>query len=328
MTQSNQRHYIQFEQTNKSEEDSSQFHFKSDVLTGLSQKRKSIPCKYLYDQRGSQLFDEICRTPEYYPTRTEIALLKEHAEEIARLMGLGAHLIEFGSGSSIKVRILLDAATKLESYIPVDISRHHLMQAASNIAKDYPKLKVWPITTDFTQPFQLPNNARDGCNVGFFPGSTIGNFTSDEAKAFLVNSAKIVQPGGSMIIGVDLKKDHKILNAAYNDKKGVTSSFSLNLLRRINREIGGNFDAKRFRHEALYNAKMGRMEIFLVSLDQQSVRVNGHTFNFKSGERIHTENSHKYEIGEFQNIARASGFSPLKVWVDDKSLFSIHYLRA
>ncbi len=327
MTQPTQCLSLPSEQDEDSSSQAVSSDFQNDVVAGLSQERKSIPCKYLYDQRGSQLFDAICRTPEYYPTRTEIALLNEHAQEIADLMGAGAHLIEFGSGSSLKVRILLDAAPGLASYVPVDISHDHLMQAAAAIAKDYPKLKVLPVTADFTQPSKLPDATRSGHKVGFFPGSTIGNFTGAEASAFLQNAAKLLGPGGGLLIGADLKKDPAILNAAYNDKAGVTSSFSLNLLRRINREIGGTFDPSRFQHEATYNAERGRIEIFLVSRDLQDVRVNGHTFNFESGERIHIENSHKYEIGEFQSLARRAGFSPQKAWVDDKNLFSVHYLE-
>ncbi len=327
MTQPTQCLSLPSEQDEDSGSQTASSDFQNDVVAGLSQDQKSIPCKYLYDQRGSQLFDAICRTPEYYPTRTEIALLKEHAHEIAGLMGAGAHLVEFGSGSSLKVRILLDAAPQLASYVPVDISHDHLMQASAAIAKDYPKLKVLPVTADFTQPFTLPDNTRSGHKVGFFPGSTIGNFTGTEATAFLRNAANLLGPGGGLLIGADLKKDATFLNAAYNDKAGVTSSFSLNLLRQINREIGGTFDPSRFRHEATYNSETGRMEIFLVSRDQQTARVNGHTFSFDAGERIHTENSHKYEVGEFQSMARRAGFSPQKAWVDDKNLFSVHYLE-
>ena len=326
MTQPTHRRSAPESDQDDSDAEASRSDFKHDVATGLSQIQKSIPCKYLYDQRGSQLFDAICHTPEYYPTRTEIALLNEYADEIAKLMGAGAHLIEYGSGSSVKVRILLDAAPKLASYVPVDISRDHLMQAAEVIAKDYAKLKVLPVAADFTQPFTLPNGIHDGRRVGFFPGSTIGNFTSDEAMIFLSNAARMLRPGGGLLIGADLKKDPKILNAAYNDGAGVTSSFSLNLLRRINHEIGGTFDPRRFRHEALYNPNTGRVEMFLVSRDKQTVRVSGNTFSFDAGERIHTENSHKYAVGEFQDLARQAGFSPQKVWVDDKNLFSVHYL--
>ena len=309
------------------EKDLMESDFANDVITGLSQAQKSIPCKYLYDQRGSQLFDAITKTPEYYPTRTETALLNEHAIEMAELMGAGAHLIEFGSGSSIKVRILLDAAPDLASYIPVDISHDHLLHAAASIAKDYPKLNVIPITADFTQPFAFPPSIQKGRKIGFFPGSTIGNFTAEEAKDFLSNAAQLLQAGGGLLIGADLIKDPEILNAAYNDKEGVTSQFSLNLLQRINREIGGDFDATQFRHQASYNPDTERVEIFIESRDKQTVRVNGEQFNFAAGERIHTENSHKYDIEKFQALARKSGFNPRKVWVDDQNLFSVHYLE-
>lgn len=308
-------------------EDSVHSDFATDVIAGLSEEQKTIPCKYLYDQRGSQLFDAICETPEYYPTRTEIALLEEHAEEISDLMGAGAHLIEFGSGSSIKVRIILDAAPALASYVPVDISRDHLMHAASLVSKDYPNLNVLPVAADFTRPFSLPESINTGRKIGFFPGSTIGNFATDEAAAFLSNAARLVKLGGGLLIGADLIKDPKILNAAYNDKGGVTSKFSLNLLRRINREIGGNFDAARFRHQAQYNPNTERVEIFIESRDEQTVRVNGSTFEFGAGERIHTEYSHKYNVDGFQDLARKAGFAPRKVWVDAENLFSVHYLE-
>ncbi len=301
--------------------------FEQDVIDGLSQDQKSIPCKYLYDQTGSQLFDAICKTPEYYPTRTEISLLEKHASEIADLMGPGAHLIEFGSGSSIKVRLLLDAAPDLASYVPVDISKDHLLEAASSIAKDYADLQVLPVAADFTQSFPLPQEIAEGRKIGFFPGSTIGNFVVEEAEAFLANAAELVGPGGGLLIGADLKKDTDTLHAAYNDEAGVTASFSLNLLRRINREIGGTFDLQRFRHVAEYNADAGRVEIFLESRAEQSVRVNGNTFQFDKGERIHTENSHKYDIAEFQALGRQAGFTPCKTWVDSETLFSVHYLE-
>ena len=326
MTQPSQHRSAHESNHNDRDDEPARSEFQHDVVAGLTKIQKSIPCKYLYDQRGSQLFEAICRTPEYYPTRTEIALLRKHAENIAELMGAGAHLIEFGSGSSLKVRILLDAAPNLASYVPVDISRDHLMRAAAAVAKDYPKLKVLPVAADFTQPFTLPDEIHDGRKVSFFPGSTIGNFTNEEATAFLANAVRMLCPGGGLLIGADLKKDPKILNAAYNDKAGVTSSFSLNLLRRINREIGGTFDLRRFRHEARYNANTGRVEIFLVSRDNQNVRVSGNTFSFDAGERIHTENSYKYDVGEFQAMARQAGFLARKVWVDGKNFFSVHYL--
>lgn len=321
MTPSNQQHCAPKDNASPRSE------FEKDVIEGLSQDQKSIPCKYLYDQRGSQLFDAITKTPEYYPTRTEIALLEKHANDIATLMGDGAHLIEFGSGSSVKVRIILDAAPELASYVPVDISHDHLKQAAALIAKDYPNLDVLPVAADFTKPFSLPESVSSDRKIGFFPGSTIGNFTAKEAAAFLANAARMVQPGGALLIGADLIKDSKVINAAYNDKGGVTSSFSLNLLRRINREIGGDFDAARFRHQAQYNPNTERVEIFIESREDQAVRVNGESFNFTSGERIHTENSHKYDVDRFQDLARKAGFTPRKAWVDDEKLFSVHYLE-
>ncbi len=300
--------------------------FLQDVIDGLSQSQKRIAPKYFYDAQGSELFDQICELEEYYPTRTEIGLLKDRADEIAGIIS-GQHLIEFGSGSSTKVRILLDAATRLASYVPVDISKDHLYASAEAIAKDYPGLEVLPICADFTQPFDLPEKLDAGTRVAFFPGSTIGNFSRKEAENFLAMTADILGDGGGMVIGVDLKKDPDILNAAYNDDDGVTADFNLNLLKRINRELDGTFELDNFSHEAHYNEKKGRIEMHLVSDKDQSVSVDGHVFHFKQDESIHTENSHKYDIDEFQDLGRDAGFIAEKTWTDDDHLFSVHYLK-
>ncbi len=305
---------------------SQQLEFLSDVIEGLSQDQKRISPKYFYDSKGSALFDQICELEEYYPTRTEMGLLKESALEIANIVE-GHHLIEFGSGSSTKIRILLDAATDLASYIPVDISKDHLYASAESIAQDYPDLDVIPVCADFTRTFDLPEKAEDGNKVGFFPGSTIGNFSRQEASDFLSMTTHLLGDDGGLVIGVDLKKDPRLLRAAYNDNTGVTAEFNLNLLSRINRELDGTFELDSFTHEAHYNQDKGRVEMHLVSGKDQSVSVDGHTFHFERDESIHTENSHKYDVEEFHNLGRQAGFNAERTWIDENDLFSIHYLR-
>lgn len=300
--------------------------FLTDVMDGLSREQKALSPKYFYDANGSALFDKICDLQEYYPTRTELGVLSDRADEIAGLVD-GQHLIEFGSGSSVKIRILLDAADGLASYVPVDISRDHLFDAAESIAKDYPALDVLPVCADFTKAFPLPEPVAAGARAGFFPGSTIGNFSRPEAEDFLVMAAGMLGNGGGLVIGVDLKKDPKLLHAAYNDSSGVTADFNLNLLARINRELEGTFDLAAFTHDARYVAEKGRVEMHLVSLVDQTVVVQGRPFDFKKDESIHTENSHKYDIDEFHEMGRQAGFAPDKTWTDDNNLFSVHYLK-
>jgi dimethylhistidine N-methyltransferase len=302
--------------------------FLSDVVAGLGERPKTLPCKYFYDAKGSQLFDEICELPEYYPTRTEIALLNEISGDLARHIGPHAHIIEYGCGSVRKVRPLLDALDRPAAYVAVDISREHLLEAAQTLAADYPDIDVHAVCADFTKPFKVrpPLHRPNARRVGFFPGSTLGNFRPEDAHRFLGRAAEFLGPGGAMVIGIDLKKDETILDAAYNDSKGVTAAFNLNLLRRINRELGADFDVARFRHGAHYNAAQGRVEMHLYSAADQSVHVDGRVFRFAEGESIHTENSHKYGIGDFRRMARKAGFEPAKVWTDDAQLFSIHYL--
>lgn len=300
--------------------------FLLDVVDGLSQEQKTLSPKYFYDANGSALFDEICQLQEYYPTRTELGVLSERADEIANLVD-GQHLIEFGSGSSVKIRILLDAADGLASYVPVDISREHLLDAAQSIADDYPALDVIPVCADFTKTFPLPDTVTAGARAGFFPGSTIGNFSRPEAENFLVMAAGMLGNGGGLVIGVDLKKDPKLLHAAYNDANGVTAEFNLNLLARINRELEGTFDLSAFTHDARYVEHKGRVEMHLVSLKDQTVVIQGRPFEFKKDESIHTENSHKYDIDEFHEMGRQAGFAPDKTWTDDNNLFSVHYLK-
>lgn len=300
--------------------------FHSDVIAGLSQRPKAIPCKYFYDERGSQLFDTITRTPEYYPTRAELEILTVNAPEIAALAGKAAHLIELGSGSSHKIRLLLGAMPDLASYIAVDISEAYLLKATAALRKSFPDLPVIPLCADFTKPFTLPRIARAGRKVGFFPGSTIGNFSPDEARQFLRQAAVMLGTGGGFIVGVDLKKDATVLEAAYNDSAGVTAAFNLNLLRRINRELGGTFDLGSFAHRAIYNAGAGRIEMYLDSLRAQTVQVGGRAFAFTTGEPIHTENSYKYSVAEFHALAGDAGFTPGQIWTDRRGLFSLHFL--
>ena len=298
--------------------------FLSEVVGGLKGQPKSLPCKFFYDERGSALFDAICELPEYYPTRTEIALLEQISPDLARAIGPNAHLIEYGCGSVKKVRPLLDALIDPAAYVAVDISREHLLAAAQTLAADYPALEVHAVCADFTKPFRVraPAGRPDARRVGFFPGSTLGNFVPSDAHRFLRNAVDLLGPGGAMVIGIDLKKDVGILDAAYNDSQGVTAAFNLNLLHRINQELGADFNVGKFRHLAHYNADAGRMEMHLYSTADQAVRVNGETFQFREGESIHTENSHKYSVDEFRAMAREAGFEPAQVWTDDAALFS------
>jgi dimethylhistidine N-methyltransferase len=302
--------------------------FRDAVLGGLGRARKAIPCKFFYDARGSALFEEICRLPEYYPTRTEIAILEENSFDIAAQMGPHCRLIEFGSGASHKVRILLEALDRPAAYVPADISREHLRDAAISLAEDFPSVPVIAVCADYTRPFPLPPlPGAKGKRVGFFPGSTIGNFEPDAAVAFLVNYARILGPGGEMMIGVDLKKDPEILDAAYNDRAGVTAAFNLNLLERVNRELDGDLDTDRFEHLAFYNNAEGRIEIYIRSLADQEARIAGQRFSFAKGELIHTEYSYKYSVAEFRGLAAQAGFRPVDTWTDPAELFSVHYFR-
>lgn len=301
--------------------------FHADVLAGLSQPQKSLPCKYLYDDAGSELFERICALPEYYPTRTETALLRDRAAEIAACIGPHARLVEFGSGAGVKVRLLLEALDRPVAYVPVDISRSPLIASALALAKDFPSLRVQPICADYTRPFALPP-APPGIAVtaGFFPGSTIGNFDPAAAEAFLARAARLLGPGAAMIVGVDLPKDRAILEAAYDDAAGVTAAFNLNLLTRINRELGADFDPEAFAHRAIWNAEESRVEMHLVSRTEQTVRIGTHRFAFREGETIHTENSYKYAPDAFATLARQAGFTPAALWTDPDTLFSIHAL--
>jgi L-histidine Nalpha-methyltransferase len=302
--------------------------FRDAVLNGLGRPRKAIPCKFFYDERGSALFEEICRLPEYYPTRTEIAILEENAGEIAAQMGPHCRIIEFGSGASDKARILLQALDRPAAYVPVDISREQLRAAALSLAEDFPELQVSAVCADYTGPFTLPRlPGPAGKRVGFFPGSTIGNFEPEAAHRFLANCARILGQGGEMLIGADLKKDARILDAAYNDRAEVTAAFNLNLLERVNRELDGDLDLDLFEHFAFYNDTEGRVEIYIRSLADQEATIAGRQFSFAAGELIHTEYSYKYSVPEFRALAATAGFRPVDTWTDPAELFSVHYFR-
>lgn len=300
--------------------------FAEAVLAGLRGTPKSIPSRFFYDARGSELFEEITGLEEYYPTRAEIALLDAHAADIAALAGGNVSLIEFGSGSSRKTDRLIEALPSLSSYVPIDISDSALAGAAARLRKRFPALAIAPLHGDFASPLQLPRIARTQKKLGFFPGSTIGNLTHDEAREFLARCRCLLGANSAFVIGVDLKKDLSLLLPAYNDRLGVTAAFNLNLLERVNRELAGGFELARFAHEAIYNDKAGRIEMHIRSLADQTVRVLGEPFRFREGETIHTENSHKYTVEEFQSLARAAGWRPLQVWTGPAKLFSLHYL--
>jgi dimethylhistidine N-methyltransferase len=298
--------------------------FKADVLEGLRATPKQVPAKYFYDAAGSHLFERITELPEYYPTRCEMKTLREHAADIAKLIPQSAALVEFGSGSSKKARILLRAAPKLAAYVPVDICGEMIEQEAIELRADFPQLKVLPVTADICKPFELPAEARQApARIGFFPGSTIGNFEPHEASAFLRNAANILGAGSKLIIGVDLIKPTEVLNAAYNDKAGVTAKFNLNLLTRINRELGGTFRLNMFEHHAFYNRERHRIEMHLASMKRQKVKVAGETIDFRAGETIHTENSYKYSVESLAALARGVGWLPAGSWTDADKYFSI-----
>ncbi len=299
----------------------------AEVLAGLRRRPRSIPPKFFYDAEGSRLFDAITGTPEYYPTRTELEILGAHAPEIAERVGTGSLLVEPGGGSCAKVRILLEGLRPC-AYVPMDISREHLRLAAEQVAAEFPWLEVHAACTDFTRTLELPARAPEGPRVAFFPGSSIGNFDPPAAVDFLAAVAGLVGPGGFLLIGVDLKKDRTLLDAAYNDAAGITAAFNRNLLARINRELGADFDLAAWGHRAFYNEDLGRIEMHLVSGRPQTVRVAGEAFSFTAGESIHTESSYKYAVDELQQLATRAGFRPEAAWTDGAGLFSVHLLRA
>ncbi len=302
--------------------------FESDVLAGLSRPRKSIPPKHFYDATGSDLFEAITELEEYYPTRTEIALLRDAAPEIVRHIPDAAALVEFGSGASVKTRILLDAAPQIAVYAPIDISASALQAASEAIGADYPQVKVAPLRDDFTNALRLPSDTEGRPVVGFFPGSTIGNFTTPEAQAFLVAARRLLGDDATFLVGIDLVKDEPTLVAAYDDPRGVTAAFNRNLLTRINHELDGTFDLDRFAHRAIWNQEDSRIEMHLLSLEEQTVEVRGRRFLFAAGETLHTENSHKFTLAGFSEMAAAGGWSVERNWVSPAPAFALVLLRA
>jgi L-histidine Nalpha-methyltransferase len=301
--------------------------FLDDVIAGLALPQKALPPKYFYDAAGSKLFERICRLPEYYLTRAELALTRAHIGAIARFAGRGCALIEYGSGESLKTRLLI-RALRPAAYLPIDISEPALERAARSLRREFPWLRIEPLNGDFSRPLEIPALRPRTRRVAYFPGSTIGNLTPDEAQAFLRMTRAQVGRQGAMLVGVDLRKDPTILHAAYNDPRGVTAAFNLNLLGRINRELGADFDLRRWRHYALYNAPLGRIEMHLASLEKQAVNVGNYRFSFARGETIHTENSYKYSVEQFGALAARAGFASGKLWTDRKGLFALHGLKA
>jgi dimethylhistidine N-methyltransferase len=301
--------------------------FASDVIDALAQHPKRLSPKYFYDVAGSELFEQITLLPEYYPTRTELAILRDRAGEIASDIPDGAALVEFGAGATTKVRLLLNQCV-FGAYVPVDISGDFLKAQADGLRQDFPGLDVYPVTADFTAPFALPDAVQAMPKVGFFPGSTLGNFEPHEACAFMRSARDILGDGAQMVIGVDLEKDERTLYDAYNDTAGVTARFNLNVLVRINRELGGNFDLSGFTHRAIYNRDRHRIEMHLISRKAQTVRILGHSFAFRAGESIHTESSYKYSLERFTALARGAGWTLRHSWTDAAGMFSVHALVA
>lgn len=300
--------------------------FRFDVLSGLSANPKQLPCKYFYDRRGSTLFDAICKLDEYYLTRTELKIMVQSVGQIAHALGNDLMLMELGSGSSVKTRILLDHLPDVSAYVPIDISRKHLFATARKLSQRYPAIVVQPVCADFTHPVSLPNCARmTSRRVVYFPGSTIGNFQLQEAEALLDRIAALCGEDGGLLIGIDLEKDPTTIEAAYNDSQGITARFNLNLLRRINRELGGNFDLDQFEHLAFYDAAKHRMDIRIVSRRRQLVEIDSSEFDFRAGEYIQTEYSHKYTVRGFEQQASKAGFRLARCWSDERRYFAILY---
>ncbi|QDU40317.1 Histidine-specific methyltransferase EgtD [Maioricimonas rarisocia] len=301
--------------------------FLEDVIRGLSQSLRTLPCKYLYDHRGSHLFDAICELDEYYPTRTELNIMRESVDEMAERIGPEAGIVEYGSGSSLKTELLLEALDSPVAYVPVDISDQHLHAAAERMSELFPDVDIIPIHADFTDRVKLPEFPRRSRRISaYFPGSTIGNFTPEEAAGLLGRIAETCHRGGGLLIGFDLQKDVRILEAAYDDAEGVTARFNLNLLERINRELDADFNLEQFRHRAIYNREHNRVEMHLESLKAQSVTVGGREFAFEAGETICTEHSHKYTIDGFSALAASAGLQLAQYWTDPQQLFAVAYL--
>ena len=298
----------------------------TDVIAGLSSNPRTLPCKYFYDARGAALFQDICELPEYYITRTEIDILAQNRTDIAAQLGPNIELIGLGTGAGTKTRILIEALDNPAVYVPVDISEKQLRQSTALFRKIFPKLEILPVCADYLQPVVLPSPTKKPArNVVYFPGSTIGNFEPDEALQFLRRVANVSRDNGGLLIGVDLKKRRDVLEAAYNDRAGVTAQFNLNLLERVNRELGANFDLECWRHRAIYNSKAGRIEMHLISDLDQFVHIEQHKFHFRRGEKIITEFSYKYSPDEFAALAGKAGFNFIRMWTDAADLFGLFY---
>jgi dimethylhistidine N-methyltransferase len=301
--------------------------FFAEVVAGLRKRQKSIPCKFLYDEHGSELFERICELEEYYPTRTELSIMDECVEEMAAALGSGVLLVEYGSGSSRKTRLLLEALVEPVAYVPIDISREALEASARSLAKAYPKLEILPVCADYTQEFKVPDAARPASRTCvYFPGSTIGNFQPDPAVEFLRRMRTVAGVSGVALVGVDLRKAPEVLERAYDDREGVTAAFNLNLLRHINRELDADFPVEAFQHKAVYRPEPGRVEMHLVCERDLVVRIRDEEIPFREGESIHTENSYKYSLRGFAALAERAGFLVAQVWTDARSLFSVQLL--
>ncbi len=300
--------------------------FLTDVLNGLRGSDKSLPCKYLYDERGSRLFDGICGLEEYYPTRTEMSILRKYIKEIATCAGPGCQVVEPGSGSGTKTKFLLEHLEDVHSYVPVEISRKHLAKAAEDLARKHRKVRVTPVCADFTKPFEIAELPPDhGHRLIYFPGSTIGNFMPAKAQEILQLFADVAGPRGGLLIGVDLPKDQHVLERAYNDSQGITAAFNLNLLARINRELDADFDLSGFEHHAVFNSDRSRIEMYLVSQRTQTVAIAGEEIDFHEGEAICTEWSYKYSLDYFKGLAEEAGWDRQQVWTDEREWFSVQY---
>jgi dimethylhistidine N-methyltransferase len=298
----------------------------SDVIAGLSSDPRTLPCKYFYDERGAALFQKICELAEYYITRTEIDILGRYRAEIASQLGPNIELIGLGTGAGTKTRILIEALEKPAVYVPIDISEKQLRKSSMVFQKIFPNLEILPVCADYLQPVVLPSSRhKPARNVVYFPGSTIGNFEPNEALEFLRRIANVSGRGGGLLIGVDLQKDQSVIEAAYNDRAGVTAEFNLNLLAHINRETGANFDLSGWQHRGIYNAEAGRIEMYLISTTDQTVRIQDRQFRFRAGEKILTEHSYKHTPEGFIALARQAGFDFVKLWTDDAGLFGVFY---
>ena len=301
--------------------------FMDDVIRGLSQRKKELNCKYFYDEQGSRLFDQICELDEYYLTRTELAIMRQHAAEMAEQLGRGIALVEFGSGSSVKTKILLDHLYEPTAYMPLDISEEHLLKTAVRLRKAYAEIEIIPIVADFTMGFELPSTKRPYSHAAvYFPGSTIGNFTPSQANQMMRRIGGILGHDGGLLIGIDLQKDPAVIEAAYNDAQGVTEEFNLNVLHRINRDLNADINVDQFRHKAVYNQHRGRVEISIVCQTDETIQIDDHEFVMRKGEEILTEYSHKYTIDGFAELAADAGFSMHKYWTDEHDLFAVLHL--